>query len=286
MKHKKHNIVINWHLLENCQLKCKYCYAEWGKTDLPLIYRDNDKSQRLIKEISTLAELGRSVRLSFAGGEPLLDKNLDLKIDFAYKNNLTPSLITNGDLLSDKFIKNVSPKLSMLGVSIDSIDKQINLNIGRHTLGKRVPKYQEIIDYLNLARKINPNIEIKINTVVNQFNFDIDLSPVIKEIKPDKWKVLRVLPASERSIKQAITDEQFKVFKHKHHHICCASFEDNTDMENSYLMIDPHGRFFFNTSEKKYGYSDLILDIGIRKALEQIDFNSEKFIKRYKGEVK
>ncbi len=50
-------------------------------------------------------------------------------------------------------------------------------------------------------------------------------------------------------------------------------------------MINPHGRFFFNKAGGEYGYSEPILEVGIKQALAQIDFNEERFINRYPGGV-
>ena len=285
-KTSNHNLVINWHLLEPCQLKCKYCYAQWDTAQLSEIYKDSQKSEQLISEIASLIKEDRSVRLSFAGGEPLLDKKLSLKIDYACQVSLTTSIITNGGLLDEEFLHEVCPKLSIIGVSIDSLDREKNLKIGRRTLTGKVPDYEKIIRYLKRAKEINPKIRVKVNTVVNPFNFDDDLSPLIEEIGPDKWKVLRVLPATRKSKNSTITDAQFEIFKSKHSHVSCAQFEDNQDMANSYLMLDPFGRFFFNSDDSEYNYSDPVLDVGIETAFEQVRFDACKFSKRYNGEVK
>ena len=284
MKKLNKNLVINWHLLEPCQLKCKYCYAEWEKAKLPLIFKDEQLSYQLIKEIATLAN-NSTIRLSFAGGEPLLDNQISKKIQWAVDESLSVSLITNGDFLEKKINHSDIHNLSMLGVSIDSFCTRKNILIGRATLSERTPNYKEISDYLNNAKEINPNIKIKINTVVNRFNFDDDMSEMINCIRPDKWKVLRVLPATEKSMKQKITDSQFAQFKKTHKHIDGVQFEDNQDMFHSYLMIDPYGRFFFN-SNNTYEYSDCILEVGIEKAMEQIEFDIHKFEERYAGGVK
>lgn len=284
MEHLKKNLVINWHLLEPCQLKCKYCYAEWGKTELKQIFKDEELSYQLIQEIATLAD-NRTIRLSFAGGEPLLDNQISKKIQWAVDESLNVSLITNGDFLKKKINHHDIRNLSMLGVSIDSFCNRKNTLIGRATLSGRNPNYEEIVNFLNNAKKINPTIQIKINTVINRFNFDDDMSEMINLIEPDKWKVLRVLPATEKSSKEKITDEQFAQFKQNHKDIDCVQFEDNTDMLHSYLMIDPYGRFFFNASND-YKYSDCILDVGIIKAMKQIKFDRHKFESRYTGCVK
>lgn len=282
----KNNLVVNWHILESCQFNCKYCYAKWSNaSSLPLIFKDNILSEKLIESIVSLGNKKRKIRLSFAGGEPLLDKNLNKKIDFANKQNIKTSIITNGALLDEKFIYNNSKKLSILGISIDSLNQDNNIQIGRTTSKFKTPNYSNIYYLINLAKAVNPEIKIKINTVVNQVNFDENLSEFIEKIKPDKWKILRVLPANENSKEQEITDWQFSIFKSNHQHFSFAQFEDNKDMLNSYLMIDPYGRFFFNSLNNTYGYSKSILDVGIINALKEINFDNDKFSNRYNGEV-
>ncbi len=284
--HFTNNIVVNWHLLEPCQFKCKYCYSEWGKVPLAEVYKSEEKSNHLIAQTAMLERHWAKVRISFAGGEPLLDKNLTAKIDYAHRRQLAVSIITNGDLLNKKFLHKNAEKISILGVSIDSLDTGSNLKIGRVTACGRHANYQKIINLLSLARRINPHIHIKINTVVNQYNFNEDLSVLIDRVKPDKWKVFQVLPATSKSTTQAISAEQFGIFQKRHAHIPCAFFEDNDCMRNSYLMIDPYGRFFFNKRGGGYGYSTPILDVGIEKALAQTDFDTAKFINRYPHGVK
>ena len=275
------NMVINWHLLEPCQFKCKYCYAEWKKEPLPELYKNSHDSNRLLKELAKLKKGGTSVRISFAGGEPFLDKNLAAKIAQARHCGFRVSVITNGHLLNEKFLHENGKKISMLGVSIDSLDAATNVKIGRATISGKHVDCRRIISLLSLARKVNPHIRIKINTVVNMFNFNEDLSAFIDCVKPYKWKVLQVLPATRKSSKQAISKEKFETFKERHAHISCAFFEDNECMENSYMMIDPYGRFFFNKKDGEYGYSRPILDVGIEQALAEIDFDMTKFTNRY-----
>ena len=63
------------------------------------------------------------------------------------------------------------------------------------------------------------------------------------------------------------------------------SAENNEDMTESYIMIDPIGRFFQNnentTSPSIYTYSQPITKIGVAKAFSQIPFNTNKFVSRY-----
>lgn len=64
--------------------------------------------------------------------------------------------------------------------------------------------------------------------------------------------------------------------------ILCA--EDNRDMHESYLMVDPHGRFFQNDPQVEgqgYLYSQPILEVGAAAAFAQMAFDSERFRARY-----
>ena len=54
-------------------------------------------------------------------------------------------------------------------------------------------------------------------------------------------------------------------------------------MTDSYLMIDPIGRFFQNSIlGSGYSYSTPIVNTGIEEALNEINFDPEKFHGRYK----
>ena len=50
-------------------------------------------------------------------------------------------------------------------------------------------------------------------------------------------------------------------------------------MTGSYLMIDPEGMFFSNVN-RKYKYSNPILQVGVDQAFSEIDFNIQKLEQR------
>ena len=139
---------------------------------------------------------------------------------------------------------------------------------------------------VEVIRERNPAIKIKLNTVVNRVNWQDDFSDLISLIQPDKWKVLRVLPVTDQSM--TITDEEFQFFLNRHRkYRKIAVIEDNQDMVESYIMIDPQGRFFQNSPcSAGYEYSQPILGVGAEKAFSQVNFDVDKFSSRYlsKGE--
>ena len=124
-------------------------------------------------------------------------------------------------------------------------------------------------------------LKTKINTVVSKLNWKENFSSLISEINPYKWKVLQVMPYGEDNL--LISNEQFNHFVDKHSDAGLPIFaESNFAMTESYLMIDPKGCFYQNsTGGSGYKYSESINKVGAEKALKQISFNEAVFIARY-----
>ncbi|WP_435751848.1 viperin family antiviral radical SAM protein [Thauera sp. AutoDN2] len=290
-------LVINWHLTEACNFSCKYCYAHWNRPAAAKVIAQNPaRSSALLAELwAFLREdnpanpLRKSlswhgVRLNLAGGEPLLlDEQVTAIVSHARELGFEVSMITNGSRLTSEVLSRLAGLMSWIGVSIDSSDSGLNRAIGRLDRQGRMLDLMGLAASLAEARSDHPSLQIKVNTVVNALNWRDDLSPVIESLVPAKWKVLRVLPVLNNQLE--VTDEQFGSFVRRHNRfasILCA--EDNTDMRESYLMVDPHGRFFQNDralTDKGYSYSHPILEVGAAAAFAEMRFNPERFVSRY-----
>lgn len=290
-------LTINWHVTEACNYRCQYCYAHWrDSSDLRELFHDWRRPRELLEQLFRFFQpenarnpltkhlAWKTVRLNLAGGEPSIlgDRLLDI-VRAAREIGFQVSIISNGSRLSRDMIEQLAPHLSCLGISLDSVDSTVNQQIGR--IDKRVGllDLDELAANLQLARSINPRITVKLNTVVNRLNAGQDLSVLVKRIAPDRWKILRLLPVIDDSL--AISDEQFLTFAHRHRDFkAIACVEDNQDMSESYLMVDPHGRFFQNQTTlacNGYVYSKPILTVGAESAFSEIDFNSSSFQSRY-----
>ncbi|MHA1279286.1 MAG: hypothetical protein ACTSQI_14185 [Candidatus Helarchaeota archaeon] len=126
------------------------------------------------------------------------------------------------------------------------------------------------------------SINLKINTVVTSVNYQEDMNWLIERLKPDRWKVFQVLPIENenrlRSQDLLVTEAQFVEFI-KRHERNDPIVESNSLMHNSYLMVDPSGRFYQNTGYT-YSYSRPILEVGIETAFRDICWNGDTFIQR------
>lgn len=143
----------------------------------------------------------------------------------------------------------------------------------------------KVLRDISLIKELNPSIDIKINTVVSSLNRLEDLSAFIDQVAPSKWKIFKVLPVITRE--NEVSQDDFIEFLERHSSFeNIISSEDNDEMTDSYLMIDPIGRFFQNSIlGSGYSYSAPIVDTGIKEALNEINFDPQKFHGRYKTNI-
>jgi radical S-adenosyl methionine domain-containing protein 2 len=280
------DLVINWHLIEACNFACSYCFAHWDKPGS--VSQAVRNAAALFDQIAGLA--GRqvetatgavdisSVRLNFAGGEPFLVKSIGELVDLAQERGLSPSFISNGALINQRFIDRHAMRLSMAGFSFDAVDPAVMRRIGRADKRGGTLTLCRLAELTGWLRAANPAIKVKLNTVVCAENHGEDLRTAIELIRPDRWKVLRVLPGNGGD---PISDEAFASFVARHRGAPNMVVEDNQDMKGSYLMIDPQARFFQNTPAAGYLTSLPILEVGIEAALRHIPFHADRFAGRY-----
>ncbi len=290
-------LVLNWHLTETCNYRCQYCYATWKAPDFSCeLINDPARTSALLTELSSFfqpanqsnpltRQLGwNGVRLNLAGGEPTLySEKLLPTITIAHDLGFEVSLISNGSLLNDKLLTQIAPQLCLLGISIDSANSATNSAIGRADRRGGQIDVKKLAAHLNTARQANPQLRIKLNSVVNRLNHAEDLTPLLQVISPDRWKVLQMLPVANDHL--TVTDEQFSTFvaRHQHHtDVLCA--ENHQDMRESYIMVDPAGRFFQNSPAgvgQGYVYSRPILEVGAEVAFAEVNFIHQRFCSRY-----
>ena len=276
---------VNFHLWEPCNMECKFCFATFQDVKREM----NLPKGHLPKEdcflvIDQLAEFGFD-KLNLVGGEPTLCRWLPDLIARAKGHAMTTSIVTNGSKITDQWLNNLNGSLDWIGLSIDTVDPEKSVRIGRAIRGK-VPMTAE--EYLNITDKIKRHgIRLKINTVVNSVNWEDDLTSFIQLAKPERWKLfqaLRVKGQNDEYINDfVITTEQFKAYVQRNRLVKNDGItvvpENNEAMTESYVMIDPAGRFFDNV-QGSYRYSEPILKVGVAAALKQVSIDPERFRQR------
>lgn len=284
-------LVVNWHVIKACNFRCGYCYADFAGAG-PEIWKDPIRARGLIDSLIGLFSPDsptnplrsklhyRSLRLSIAGGEPtLLGGKLVSILAHAKTRGLRTALITNGSR-PDVIIK-AARHVDVLTISIDSIKAATNSAIGRWDRKGNLVALDDVVAVVRCVREFRPEITIKINTVANETNAGEDLSSLIDAVRPDRWKIMRMLPIVTQQLK--IDQQRFQGFIDRHQAFrSLLTVEDNSDMVDAYVMVDPRGRFFQNTSENAdYMYSRPILEAGAEAAFREIEFDPRKFAARY-----
>ena len=272
-------LAINWHLTYQCNYRCSFCFfrnPDGRVPQPPKLSITLEQAYRILEEIRDSG----ITRINYAGGEPTLVKEFPFLVDYSYDLGLKVSVVTNGTGLTDKMLSSLQGKISAIKLSVDSSMETTEMELGRG-YGNHVQ------NTIALAKKIREhNIRVMANTVVTSINYTEDMHSLIRLIAPVRWKVFQVLPIEGQNMVEysnlKVSKSQFDSFVKAHADISSMLPENNELMIESYLMMDPKGRFFQN-SGSRYKLSSSVLEVGISRALEEIAFNQDKFNERETG---
>ena len=157
-KEKRQTVVkaLCLHIAHDCNLACKYCFAEEGEYHGRRALMSFEVGKKALDFL--VANSGNRVNLEvdFFGGEPLMNWDV-VKQLVAYGRSLEKpnnkkfrfTLTTNGVLLNDEVMEFVNKEMSNVVLSLDG-RKEVNDNIRPTPNGKGsydiiVPKYQKLV---------------------------------------------------------------------------------------------------------------------------------------------
>lgn len=235
---------LNYHITEACNFHCRFCFAKYEHKKLcPALQ---------LQAVSKIAECGLFDSINFAGGEPLLDQNIRKLIEYAKFKGLSVSLITNGFLLSDKIIESIIPNLDMIGISVHSLNDEVN-----------------------------PKCKIKLNTVVCSENFEEKLSELFlsEELSLNKWKFLKC-QFFEGNERMCISESQFKRFISINSKESSVRKVFESNMKKSYIMMNPNGEII-KPENDSYKVLGSVLTDDIQSMINRLDLDITEYNKRY-----
>ncbi|XP_062325665.1 S-adenosylmethionine-dependent nucleotide dehydratase RSAD2 [Osmerus eperlanus] len=272
---------VNYHFTRQCNYKCGFCFHT-AKTSFVLPIEEAKKGLKLLKEAGL-------EKINFSGGEPFLHDRGDFlgKLVQYCKQDLqlpSVSIVSNGSLIKERWFQKYGEYLDILAISCDSFNEETNQLIGR-AQGRK-----SHLDNLHKVRNwcCNYKVAFKINSVINTFNMDEDMSENITQLDPVRWKVFQCLlidgeNAGENSLREAerfvISNQHFQDFLDRHSSISCLVPESNQKMRDSYLILDEYMRFLDCTQGRK-DPSKSILDVGVETAIQFSGFDEKMFLKR------
>ena len=274
-------LAVNWHFWPWCNYGCKFCFAR---------FEDIPRADRLPKEIAItvpemLAAAGAD-KITFVGGEPTLCPYLGDLLAASKDVGLTTCIVSNATGLTEEFLDEWGHLIDWVGLSIDASNDEIHAEIGR---GMRGDLARQRSHHLELAKQVwasctQRGIRMKLNTVVCKANLEDDMSALVMDLKPERWKIFEVLPVegqNDGDVDDMLLEEnEFNSWVERHKWVADEGIqfvpESNELMRGSYAMLDALGRFYSNT-EGGHTYGPSILDVGVMRAWEENCFLEDRF---------
>ena len=274
--------VVNYHITNRCNYHCAYCFGKFNGQKDPML----EDAKRIVKNIASYFFQNEITngRINFAGGEPTLYAHLDELINYASSFGIRVSIVTNGSLLTPELVCSWQGKVSCIGISIDSIDNNTNITIGRCCRNKA----KDLPHWNGLAKAIHEcNIDLKVNTVVSRLNLDEDLSELYRALRPKKIKLFQmhlIDGINDQAKSYEITEREFVDFCERYRAFESVMVaEPCGSMENSYLMVNPEGKFQLNNNGTYQTFGDLNIT-PFFEILKAVPIDSAKFSSRYTKE--
>ena len=160
-------------------------------------------------------------------------------------------------------------------------DSDTNLTIGRCCRNKVI----SLSKWSELTKAIHDcGIDLKINTVVSRLNLDENLSELYQALNPRKIKLFQmhlIEGINDQAQPYEITEREFESFCERHKAFESVMVaEPCKSMENSYLMINPEGKFQLNNNGVYQTFGDLNTT-PLFEILKKVPVDSERFGSRY-----
>ena len=234
--------ILKIDITQNCNLRCKMCKAHLQKTPYGKIQKTD------LKILNILFKYAEDVE--WQGGEPFSYKYFKYFIDLANKNKLKQSIISNGLLLNDEYIKKIVDYNIELTLSIDSVYEKIYENIRFGGKFKLLLKNKEkLCSYRKLK---NSNAKLKLNAVLSRWNYKNENN---------------FIDIIEFANKYNFTDID----------IYCDLWEEDLELKREYIKI-------FNT--KRNDLISLAEKYGINLSIQVPQFNSNLPVSSFRSSVR
>lgn len=260
---------INLHFTDYCNYSCKHCFVKKENNELSM-----DELMVVVDKVKRYFDSNHiKGRINIAGGEPLVSKNIDHLINYIASKGIQVSIITNGYLLDESFIQRHKNHLYSIGLSVDSMDYDTNIKIGRCCKSNILTKDK----ILHLSKIIKEaRILLKINICVSKLNVNENFNELIHIIQPDRLKVFEMVcyDMSQKVNSATKSDIQSFLERLNYNYI----YESAESMKKSYIIIDSKGNLSTNNLHLN-GASILCHEISDIISTLNVDY--ENYIKRY-----
>lgn len=205
------------HVSHDCNLRCKYCFAETGDFGTGRKIMTPETGRKAIDFLIEKSAGRQNLELDFFGGEPLMAwDTVKATVDYArsiekeHGKNFRFTITTNGLLLDDEKIEYINREMSNCVLSLDG-RKEVNDNI-RVTPNNKgcydiiMPKYKQLVE-----GRINPGrTDYYVRGTFTKFN--LDFVEDVLHIAGEGFDQLSVEPVTApEDVDYAITEKDLPV---------------------------------------------------------------------------
>lgn len=278
---------VNIHVIGSCNYDCHFCYARFETSQVALPLHDGEAV------LSLLARAGAK-KITFAGGEPTLHRDLLGLLRQARKLGMVNALVTNASLIDEAWCFVHLPELRWMVLSLDSAEPETCVRIGRHPKRgvlnhpAQLACVAELLHSWNGRRPCADHVRLKVNMVVTSLNAHEDPSEFLIRLRPERVKLLQcgIRPGENDDAERLRCDSgDFAAYAQRLKPLedqgitVVSEFEE--DQRGSYAMIDPRGCFFQTDDTGRLTTSKPILQVGLAEAWREVGgYNAEKFVAR------
>ena len=126
---------------------------------------------------------------------------------------MVTSIVSNGSRITTEWLDGLNGSLDWIALSIDTVDPETMKRVGRTVHAKPITE-EEYLEKIGAIKQ--RGIRLKINTVVTSETWQEDFTNFIRLAKPERWKILQVLPVrgqnDDHIADLEITTEQFEAY--------------------------------------------------------------------------
>ena len=136
-------------LTDECNLRCKYCYAGSGKPSDTLTI---ETLRRILKEVS---EMSGTAEYVLSGGEPLLHPRALDFAEEAFAAGNAVQILTNGALVTtDDMARRIAAVTNLVKISVDGSTAAI------HSITRGKDNFEQVINGIELLIKHGANVQV------------------------------------------------------------------------------------------------------------------------------
>lgn len=265
--------VVNFHFVDFCNYSCSYCFVKKISRIASFL-----KIKNIVDNLNCYFKSNNvRGRINLVGGEVFMCNYFQAIIDYIFEKGIDVSLVTNGSLLTKEFIEKNKEKVSSIGISVDSLNEETNIKIGR-CCNKKVLSSEKLVD---LCRCIKKNqIKLKINHCVSKYNVEENIEAFINEVKPDRFKIFQMTVVdgiNENAKKMQITNDEFNCYCNKYLKYN-PIIENEQEMKSSYIIIDSDGEVFIDRADLSLGNA---MEEDMSSIIEKAHIDEKSYQKRY-----